>query len=76
MRDSENSSVVFGIGVVLGQEEMPPFSASCFGFGEVGGVAVCGKDHVAYTEVNGGVQMGCRTIQQLVDFLHGVLCGC
>ena len=43
-----NCTVVWGIFDFLREEVVPPCSTACFTFVEVAGVAVGGKDHVAF----------------------------
>ena len=64
-----------GVGRAWAEEVNTGGTAASVFFGEIGGVAVEVKDHVAGEIANLGVRVGVRVVEEVGDLAHGVFCG-
>ena len=74
LRYVEHRAVVCRDGGIEGEEVMSANSTHRVGFIEIGGVAMDGEHHVAGSVCEHGLLLCSRIIQELLAFLHGVLC--
>ena len=54
--------------MIIGHEKLPSCSALCIAFGEVRGVAMYNKNHVACLVCNDGIGVSCCIVQELFHF--------
>ena len=63
-----------GVFVQAVKEEGAAGAGACLGLEEVGGIAVDMQDHIACTEPDDGVRMGCCIIEKVDGCFHGRSC--
>jgi hypothetical protein len=71
----EDRANVFGVGSIGGQEKVSAGAAACFGFAQIGGVAVHDKHHVTPPVSDDGVWVCGGIVKELLASHHGVLGG-
>ncbi len=71
----EDCAIVFGVGGVSGQEKVSAGTAVCFGFSQIGGVAVHDKHHVTPSVSDDGILVCGSVFKELLASRHGVLGG-
>jgi hypothetical protein len=71
----EDRAIVFGVGGVVGQEKVSAGAAACFGFAQIGGVAVHDEHHVTPSVSDDGVLVCGGVVKELLASHHGVLGG-
>ncbi len=71
----EDRAIVFGVGGVSGQETVSAGVAACFGFTQIGGVAVHDEHHVTPPVSDDGILVCGGVVKELLALHHGVLGG-
>jgi hypothetical protein len=71
----EGRAIVFGVSSVGGQEKVSAGVAACFGFDQIGGIAVHDKHHVTPPVSDDGILVCGGEVKELFALLHGVFGG-
>ncbi len=71
----EDRAIIFGFGGVGGQEKVSASAAACFGFAQIGGIAVHDEHHVTPPVSDDGVLVCGGVVKELLALRHGVLSG-
>jgi hypothetical protein len=71
----EDRAIVFGVGNVGGQENVSAGAAACFGFAQIGGVAVHDEHHFTPSVSDDGILVCGSIVKELLASCHGVLGG-
>jgi hypothetical protein len=71
----EDHAIFFGVCSVSGKEKVSAGAAACFGFAQIGGVAVHDKHHVTPSVSDDGVLVCGGVVKELLALHHGVLGG-